>query len=391
MSTPSSRTFTLFLLGLSSLCGLATAFIYWKIYGPARMFGDFGVFYATARHAASEELSAVYDVALLRQQAASGSIKGLSFFLNPPTALLLLYPLGFLSGKAALASWTVLQIALLALVLRTPYIKRNFAGEPGGVNTMALLGITFFAFSLQNILYGQAALLCSCFFLLVIILRRTHPVLAGIALGLFSFKPQLGLLLPLLLLAEGNVKAILAALITTLAMIALSVAAFGGTLWQEYHETLLILGRFMAKNQSALLSITISFYGSLRNLGFSPALSGFCQCLLSALVALGLWPVLRKGGEAYKILMLSLAAYLVTPYALLYDTPLLAIACAFFLRRVESAKGARLELIAPLLLILMPLATFLLQLSHVPYAILSIGLAFLAAGRLAKRDLILRG
>src|SRR5262249_10839556 len=58
-----------------------------------------------------------------------------------------------------------------------------------------------------------------------------QPVLAGCCLGLLTFKPQLGVLFPLVLVATGRWRAFVAAAVTTVAVAALSWLAFGSAPW----------------------------------------------------------------------------------------------------------------------------------------------------------------
>ena len=56
----------------------------------------------------------------------------------------------------------------------------------------------------------------------------------GIAFGLLTVKPQLGLLVPVLLIAQGNWRTFFAAAATALVLAALSVLVYGAEAWQAY-------------------------------------------------------------------------------------------------------------------------------------------------------------
>jgi hypothetical protein len=239
---------------------------------------------------------------------------------------------------------------------------------------------------MQNLLYGQVAMFCAVLFLLVVALRRSRPILAGVMLGLFSFKPQLAILLPILLIMEKNGKALLAAICTTAIMILLSIAVFGTGLWHDYFATLDILRGFLVKDQPALFAMTTSTYAAMRNLGAGAVLAMGIQAVLAAIVLIYSLPALAKASEPMKIQMLILATYLVSPYSLLYDMCLIAVPGTLLMRRAEADTATRGELYALLLLIMLPVAALLLQINHIPYSVIAIGLALIVARRLVKRE-----
>lgn len=387
MAARASRVFVSVLLGLLVFATVSTACIYWNIYGYPKLFGDFDTFRKAALHAVTGELPAVYDVARVRHLFETGGIKDFAFFLNPPTGLFVVWPLAFMTRGVALAFWTLAQFALLFAVLRTEYVRRMFAPKmPDAVGTGPLLGICFIAFCLQNVLYGQVAVLCCAMLLMVLAWRNSRPVLAGVLLGIFSFKPQLGVLLPVLLLAEKNWKVLLWAALTAGIMILLSLGLWGTSLWTDYRQMVGIRAEFLAADPSLLFAISISAYAAIRNLGAS-AVGGFaCQGAIALAVIVSFWTALKNADEARKLELLVLSTYLVTPYALVYDMPLLALPCALLLRRAEADSATRGELIALLLLVLIPVLALLLQIAHIPYTVIAIGFALIVARMLNSTE-----
>ncbi|MEI9964478.1 MAG: glycosyltransferase family 87 protein [Caulobacteraceae bacterium] len=61
-----------------------------------------------------------------------------------------------------------------------------------------------------------------------------RPILAGVLLGALCYKPQFGLLLPIALAAGGRWRTILSAGATVIALVLLSVAAFGVDAWTAF-------------------------------------------------------------------------------------------------------------------------------------------------------------
>lgn len=62
-------------------------------------------------------------------------------------------------------------------------------------------------------------------------LLERSALLAGILFGLLTFKPQLGVLLPLALLAGRQWRAFIAAAATAAVLFAASVILFGANVW----------------------------------------------------------------------------------------------------------------------------------------------------------------
>jgi len=67
---------------------------------------------------------------------------------------------------------------------------------------------------------------------------NTRTVLSGIFFGLCAVKPQLGVLVPFLLLAGRHYRVFASACITLLVLVALSLALYGTGTWAAYAHTL---------------------------------------------------------------------------------------------------------------------------------------------------------
>jgi hypothetical protein len=135
------------------------------------------------------------------------------------------YPPVFLFAAAVLAlgSYALGYLAWLSLTLPM-YVAavRAIAGEPRGY----WLALAFPAL-LSNLIVGQNGFLTAALFGGALVVLVERPILAGILIGLLTFKPHLGLLIPVALIAGGHRRAFLSAGVTTLALAALSWLAFG--------------------------------------------------------------------------------------------------------------------------------------------------------------------
>jgi hypothetical protein len=237
------------------------------------------------------------------------------------------------------------------------------------------------------LLASPAALLCivlgqSSFFIgalllggLAVLPRR--PVLAGVFFGLLTLKPQMGLLLPVLLLVRGETRAILAALLTAGALVALSCLALPPELWRQWLVSLPGIQRDYFSG-GANLNIMITPAANLLALGLTPRLAGFAQLLCGLGVAgLVAW-MARRGYYPSTVAVLLLGTLLAQPHAYAYDAVLVPAAMALCLTPTTPGWAVALGglvYVAPLLL-LTPFSHQFLYAA--PLAALLCGIAWLA-------------
>lgn len=255
------------------------------------------------------------------QAAHTGSETVFGFFY-PPTFQMLQMPLALLPYKIAFAAFILLTTGLLALSCRLITGKWLLAA--------CLILIPACA---NNAFHGQnAALTAALYGFFLVGVERQKMILAGIALGLLTIKPQLGILAPVALIASWNWRTFLGASVTTLVFAGLSVAVLGVGVWQVFWQ--------QAPVASAMMELggvewgkMVSVYGGLRLLGL-PHLAAMA---LQAAVGLGVlacvWQAWRKSeAMAVRAPVLVGGVLLVTPFALSYDLTLLVVPCAFLIR-----------------------------------------------------------
>ena len=102
-------------------------------------------------------------------------------------------------------------------------------GRPFGL----LLAVAF-PVVLTNTLVGQNGFLTASLIGATLYLMPIRPVLAGICLGLLSYKPQYGLLFPLVLIAASRWTVFFTAGAVAVGIALLSWLAFGTESWQAF-------------------------------------------------------------------------------------------------------------------------------------------------------------
>lgn len=162
--------------------------------------GDFLAFYRAARMLAEGAGGCFYD--LHAQRAAQHALAGvrLPFFqpyAYPPLSAIALQPLSLLPYAAAFRLHGLLMVTALSLALWAlrPALPR-LSGRRAWITLVLLL--FFFHPVARTAVGGQnTALTLALVLLLVASVLRGAPLMAGVWLGLLSYKPQIGL--PLLL------------------------------------------------------------------------------------------------------------------------------------------------------------------------------------------------
>jgi arabinofuranan 3-O-arabinosyltransferase len=158
-------------------------------------------------------------------------------------------------------------------------------------------------------------------------------VLSGICLGFLTYKPQYGLLFPIVLIATGRWNTFAAAAVTALVLAGLSWFAFGIESWQAFFHWLPHFSQaFLVEGKATWWKLQ-SLYSLIRYLGGSEQLGWTCQWALTAGVAVVLALMWRSPVRySLKAAALAVGTLLTTPYLFIYDIMVLAIAVAFLVR-----------------------------------------------------------
>ncbi len=281
----------------------------------------------------------------LFQESVVGPAVGFYNYSYPPVLLVLTAPLALVPYVPGLFLWLVsswyafyraLRLAMpgrkvLLLTLATPAMFLNVRGGQNGAWTAALIG-------------GGLALL------------GRRPIVAGVLFGLQIYKPHLGLLIPVALIAGRHWRTLAAASVTAAALIGLSIAVFGTAIWADYAHVVPILRQIVLEEAVSNWHRMVSVFIFARRLGADVATAYGVQVVagsLAAVVVAMAW--YRDAPAPIKNTALVLGSFLAVPYLQDYDLVLGAFAAAWLTDR--SAIPQRLErptLVAAALTLLAP-------------------------------------
>jgi arabinofuranan 3-O-arabinosyltransferase len=269
------------------------------------------------------------------------------------------YPPPFLFVAALLAHFPY-GVAYFgwAAVSLVPYlaVMRAIVGRSFGLLLAAAFPVVF-----TNALVGQNGFLTASLIGGTLYLMPTRPVLSGICLGLLSYKPQYGLLFPLVLIAASQWKVFFTAGIVAVLTASLSWLAFGSESWQAFFHWMPMFSQAFLTEGRAPWGKMQSIFALVRYFGGTEQLAWIFQWIMSGAVVVVLALMWRSRSVSYPLKAASLAAgaLLITPYLFLYDLMVLAIAVAFLVRVGLDQGFARHELpalgLVAVLLMIFPL------------------------------------
>ena len=299
---------------------------------------DFAAFWSAGHQALRGAAVAAYDARL--EHAAEVATVGHPFastlgWSYPPMFLFVAVLLASLPYTTAFLLWGATTLAAYA------YVVAAIAGRP-----VAFLVACAAPWVITALMPGQNGFLTAALVGAALLCLEERPALAGVFLGLLSFKPQFGILFPLVLAFAGYWRTFAWAAASTLALNVLAGSVFGfATLGAFLHA-------LSGATQNHLAHAGIgwnklqSVYGLLRSIGAPGAIAWAGQAVFSASASAAVVAYWRgEAPYALKAAVLACAIPLVTPYVFVYDLPMLAVAGAFLFKH-RSFDRAELWLLA---------------------------------------------
>ncbi len=234
----------------------------------------------------------------------------------PPHIMLFTWPLALLPYLVALCVWTLAGYASLYAAVR------RFLHSPTDYMFVFLSPA-----AAVNVFAGQNGLFTAALMIAGLSCMDRKPILAGIMFGLLTIKPQLGIMLPVMLLASAQWRVIIAATATTIALVGISAAVFGADTWRAYFETVLpIQSLVMRQSQGPMLAMMPTVFQNLRMAG-APELWGWiAQAIAGIASAVAVaWTYARRRDPALSCALVTTATIVASPYAFNYDLVALSV------------------------------------------------------------------
>ncbi|MEZ5896541.1 MAG: glycosyltransferase family 87 protein [Parvularculaceae bacterium] len=231
----------------------------------------------------------------------------------PPHGFFAFAPLGLLPFEWVRPLWIAATFAAMAAIAlrggaRSPLLTGLLVASPATFMAIFFLQISaFVALGLTSAL----------------VLAPKRPILSGVLLGVLTIKPQYGLMAPVLLAATGQWRAIAAAAITTIALVLLSVAAFGVDSWTTFLTSM----REVHEPFSALAHpATISLNQLILKLGAPPVAASAVQGVAIIAAAIAVFVAARNCSYRVAAGLALLLSVTVSPSAWTYDWVFVAAA-----------------------------------------------------------------
>lgn len=285
---------------------------------------DFSSFWTAGKLVLSGHASDVYNWPIHHalQKQIFGEKTPYFSFAYPPPFLLVALPLAKLPYALALVTWQVGTLAPLAwLITRI---------VPHKLTLLAVLGCPVI---LVNALHGQNAFLTAGLIGGGLFVLDRRPWLAGMLFGCLIYKPQLGLVIPLLLLAGRHWRALAGACLAASLLLLLSVAVFGLSTWLAFFNSIPFVSHIMLDEGGPGFEKMQSVYAVVRLWGADRQLAYVAQILIAvAALATMVYLAWRRAGNARNAAVCA-AVFLTTPFVLDYDLVVVEVGAAFLVAR----------------------------------------------------------
>ena len=319
---------------------------------------DWVIFMTAGRAIFTGDLGHIYNQLWITQTTNSQFAHWLSgplpapLFPYPPVYLLLIAPFAKLSVGWSLLLSQLAQFGALALALRKWAPDKSYLFFLAGALLCPALS--------NNVVAGSNAVLVAALVLGGMALVDRKPLLGGALLGLMIFKPQYFPLLPLALIASGQVRAFAAMSASAILFTLASAALFGPQLWLDWLNVYLHPQQVAGINATEWGHIWDESVSTIATLLGAPhwlALTAQGGAVLVA--AAFVWRAFRAS-HPMRLAILCCALLLASPHVSNYDLVLLAVAALLYVRKLPENSRP--------LVLLLPLAAYVAPIYNPPRA-----------------------
>ncbi len=323
---------------------------------------DFSNVYAAGTYVLDGEAAAPFAPArqYAREQAIFGPKTPFYGWHYPPYFLGLAAALAAMPYPLALAVWQGVTLVLYLLVIRSIMAKASWPGSsrpstpsfvemPQDVDAQhkaghdgepvirddplwLLIALAYPAVFI-NLGHGHNGFLTAALLGAALLQLDRRPWLAGVLIGLLVYKPQFGLLIPVVLAASGRWRSFAAAALTVAALTLIVTLAFGPEVWTAFLASTKFTRTVVLEQGATGWQKIQSVFSVVRMWGGSVPLAYALQTTVTIAVAAALaWLWRSRASFAFQAAALAIAAILATPYSLDYDLMTVAPAIAFLAR-----------------------------------------------------------
>jgi alpha-1,2-mannosyltransferase len=325
---------------------------------------DFASFYAAGDLANAGMPHLAYDQAAhwaAEERATEPGIR-YQFFYYPPVYLLLC---ALLARLPYLLAFVLFEGASLALFLA---VAQHILAARGWRVIVPLLAFPAVFWTLG---LGQNAFLTAALLGGATLLVERRPFVAGLLFGALCYKPHFGLLVPVALAAGGHWRAFAGAALSSLGLVAASLAFFGLDTWRDF-LTVAMASPATYENGRIQLAGIISPFAALRVIGVDTSLAYLLQLaatLAAALFVAYLWR--RRPSLPVRAAALIAATLVAVPVMLLYDLMLALLAMTWLVRAARDRGFLPWEKMTFVVLFLAALVTLSTgRFLHLPLALI---------------------
>lgn len=311
--------FILYVIGMIIWVMLATDNIDLK----GRYLGaDFISFYAAGRLSLEGYGSLAYDLAAhykmeLEIIGIPGYEMPLLSFNYPPIFLILLAPLSKLPYFYAFLVFQLSSLIFFILMIK----------KLSNRNESIMLCLAFPAVFI-NFCYGQNAFLSTGLLAGALFYIDRRPMLAGIFIGLLTFKPHLGVLIPFILIFSGRWKVFIVATVTFLSLILISYLMFGIETWQAFWNGREFIQKVLQEELVRYVKMQ-SMFTAVRSMGGGLTIAYVLQGLLAITASVSVFYIWScQVDMRLKSAALAIGSLMISPYLLNYDLTIISIAIA---------------------------------------------------------------
>ena len=243
----------------------------------------------------------------------------------PPSFLLVAAAIAWLPYVVALSVWQVATLAPFTMMITRLTGVRD-----------AWLFVLAAPVTLICLTHGQNGFLTALLLGGGLMWLERRPVPAGMLLGCLVYKPQFALVIPFVLLITGNWRAIAGAVLSSLTLIAITLAIWGWPVWQAFFDSLPLTQHVIVEQGRTGWSKIMSPFSSVRSWGGTIPFAYTVHAVFTVAVIFATLWLARSARPALRNAAISAAVLISTPYVLDYDLVVLGLGIAWLWRDGEA-------------------------------------------------------